>query len=463
MNMYRLYRFLTNNGKALLLRILNKRCQKGKEIPERLGEKKGIAGIDRPQGKLVWVHAASVGEAQSALILIKTLLELSPQIHILITTGTVTSAKLMAQKLPARAFHQFYPLDHPQWVSTFIDYWKPDIVLWMESELWPNMLNLIEERNIPAAIINGKMSEKSFSLWCFTRPMAHKILSAFPLILTQTEEDAERYIKLGAKKAVSTGNLKYSAEPLEYDPKSLEELKQATNNRKLWLFSSTHQGEEEMACRVHRIVKKQIPNLLTIIVPRHPERRDEIISACAKYNDLNICSRSRNTAKAKGKGSSSDPKKYNLPKDNDDIYVADTLGELGIFYRLSPLACIGRSFSNDGGGGHNPLEAAQLGCAVLHGPRVQNLQQIYDDMSRHNACTQIDDESNMAKTIINLLTNPPNLEDMRKNSLTYAQKENNVIRKVIKEISPLFEQAGIDLHPSFADNRSTIISGAKAN
>ena len=205
------YRFLTNIGQPALISLLEKRADKGKEISERVGERRGIAGQKRPEGPLVWLHAASVGEAQAALILINELLRANDKLHILVTTGTVTSATLMKKKLPERAFHQFYPLDHIDWVNSFLDHWKPDLALWMESEIWPNMISAIRERQIPAALINAKLSDSSYRNWRFIRRAIGNLLTTFDVILTQTEKDAERFKSLGGENVIWTDNLKYSA------------------------------------------------------------------------------------------------------------------------------------------------------------------------------------------------------------------------------------------------------------
>ena len=411
----------------MLERLLEKRLKTGKEDPDRISEKKGEITKPQPDTPLIWLHAASIGEAQSALILINRLLEIYPEISILITTGTLTSAKVMEQKLPPRAFHQFYPLDHPEWVEEFLEYWSPDVVLWMESELWPNMLTAIKDREIPAILVNAKMSPKSFNMWRFAKPLVTKTLEPFELILTQTSDDAGRYQKLTNQPATITGNLKYSAEPLKVDDKAYKALKNQFKDNTTWVFASTHKGEEEMACRIHTVLKNNIPNLITIVVPRHPERRDQILETCKDF-DLNIMLRT-------------DEK--NAPEKETDVYIADTLGELGLFYRLCPVSCIGRSFSEDGGGGHNPLEAAQLGSAVIHGPNVQNLQEIYDDMNEARAALRMAHESQMTGTLLDLLTDKTALENLQDTGQKFTQQKAGIIDIVLSKITPLIEQTGI--------------------
>ena len=403
--------------------MLNRRCRQGKEDPARLGERMGEASIERPDGALAWFHAASVGESQSTLILVNALLERYPDMNILITTGTVTSAALMEKRLPKRAVHQYYPLDHPKWVAAFLDHWQPDLALWMESEIWPNMLKALKNRNVPAALVNARLSPQSFKRWKLAAGEVKELLSAFGVCLAQTEEDADYFRQLGAPNVTATDNLKYSAAPLPYDERDLKMLKEATDGRPLWLYASTHDAEEEIACRIHRHLQKNIKNLLTIIVPRHPERRIEIRKACEKYG-LKVALRSEGGA---------------APAADDQIYIADTLGELGLFYRLSPIACIGRSFSSDGGGGHNPIEAAQLGCAILHGPKVQNLARIFEDFDNMGAAIRLKSEQDFQKRLERLFTDSDGLDALQNKATRFAEDKGKVLENVLVALGPLLD------------------------
>ncbi len=420
------YRFLTQNGKFALNMLLKRRLQRSKEDPARIDEKRGIYTKPRPNGALFWVHAASVGEAQSALILINRLLGRHKDLQILITSGTRTSAQMMADKLPERAFHQYYPLDHPDWVVGFLDHWNPDAIFWMESELWPNMLLEIQDRKIPAMLVNARLSKTSFRRWMMFKGPAQKILGAFSRVLTQTDTDAQRFHALGidTEKIVVTDNLKYSARPLAYDEKELKKLLAKISQRPVWLYASSHDGEEQIACRVHQQLKIQFPDLLTIIAPRHPERRDSIQKSCANF-ELRVNMRGKDKTP---------------PDETTDIYIADTMGELGLLYRLVPVACIGRSFSLDGGGGHNPIEAAQLHCAILHGPHVHYQQEIFDEMHIAGVALNMRDESMLANTLQTLLSSPEKLQNLQKKGYDFAQEKDTVIEKVMKHILPLTQK-----------------------
>ena len=325
--MLKLYRYMTARSERLLNNILERRLARGKEIAERIQEKRGVAALPRPDGSLLWLHAASVGEAQSALILINTVLAEYEKLQVLVTTGTRTSAEYLSSRLPKRCMHQFYPLDHPKWVRRFLDHWRPDVVIWMESELWPNMILELKDRSIPAVMMNASMSEKSYRRWRWAAKDIKKMLSAFTLICAQDAQIAVKYKSLGASNVVTCGNLKYSAAPLGSDEAALNALRLAVHGRPIWVYASTHDGEEALACEVHNIVKAAYPDLLTILVPRHPERGPAIQDLCEQAGLDTV--RRRDI--------------HRLPDIDTDIYVADTMGELGVFYRLSPIAVIGRS------------------------------------------------------------------------------------------------------------------------
>lgn len=419
--MLQLYRSISGAAEPLFTALLSSRVKDGKEIAARLPERRGQSSLARPDSPLAWIHAASVGESQSALILIHSLLKQNPKIHILMTTGTVSSAHMMQKNLPSGAIHQFYPLDHPDWVKSFLDHWHPDLVLWMESELWPNMLAEIKKRSIPAVLVNARLSNRSFKRWSWVRGSAGEILSSFAKVLTQSEKEAARYKALGASNVTATGNLKYSAQPLPFNEYDLRNLQGAIGARPVWLYASSHQGEEALACRVHDRLKSSFPDLLTIIVPRHPERREEIGRTCA---DSGVKAQFRGADKV-------------LPAYDTQIYVADTFGELGLFYRIAPLACIGRSFSDDGGGGHNPIEAAQLHCAVLYGPNVQYQKELYEEMSQAGAALPVKDEQDLISAIQSLLHEKEKCEALQRAGYGFVQTKSAVIGSVITAIEPL--------------------------
>jgi 3-deoxy-D-manno-octulosonic-acid transferase len=365
-----IYRITTDLGAPFVELYLLKRRFEGREDPARFPERMGHASRARPEGQLVWCHAASVGEAASILSLIEKMRALYPHMNMLITSGTVTSARMLEKRLPADTIHQYMPVDRAPYVERFLNHWRPDFAMLIESEIWPNMLNALRARNIPAALVNARMSDRSFRRWYRFRTWAKELMSAFVMCITQTEDDRGRFVALGAKPARCFGNLKYAAKPLPADEAELVRLKMDIGARPLWLFASSHRGEEEAVCAVHKKLREKFPDLLTVLAPRHANRSDEIARLMAGQNL--VCARRS---------------KKETVTVSTDIYFADTMGELGLLYRLSPLAVIGGSFVAIGG--HNPIEAAQLGCVVIFGPHMHNFSAIAREFARKNAAIQL--------------------------------------------------------------------------
>lgn len=417
-----LYGLISSCSTRSLNRLLEKRKKNGKEDPRRLNERRGKASKTRPNGKLIWIHAASVGETQSAFKIIEKIQSTNDSPYILITTGTKTSAQLVEHRKKDKVIHQYIPLDHPKWTAEFLNHWQPDVALWIESELWPNILQEIKKKNIPACLINARLSKKSYRLWRLAPSITTKMLSTFTKILCQTETDAYFYKKLGASNVSVSGNVKYSASPLPCDKKELEEFNLAIDNKKILLYASTHDGEEQIATDIHKKLKPRFPEILTVIIPRHPERKNDIKETLSKNApSLKIIFRSD----------------LNLPENNTDIFIADTLGELGLFYRLTNIAFIGRSLSNDGGGGHNPIEAAQLNTAIISGKNTQNLKEIYDNMHANNSIIMVKDAIELQEKIEHLLKSPATTKIYQQKAYDYIASQNNIINNVMNEICPV--------------------------
>ncbi len=272
----KLYRFLTKLGEPLVRAYLRFRRWKGKEDAQRFSERFGYASQPRPRGHLIWCHAASVGEASSLLLLIEKIHQQYPNMSIVLTTGTVTAASMIEKRLPSYAIHQYAPVDLVSSVTRFLDTWKPKLAIWIESELWPNTLAALRERNITGILLNARMSEKSFRNWYRFKGFAKQLLSTFRLVLAQTEADRSRFIALGARPVKCIGNLKYVSVPLPFDAQELERMREDAEGRFLWLMASTHEGEEKIAIETDRALATRHPRLLTVIAPRHPVRGDEI-------------------------------------------------------------------------------------------------------------------------------------------------------------------------------------------
>ncbi|MBL4719901.1 MAG: 3-deoxy-D-manno-octulosonic acid transferase [Alphaproteobacteria bacterium] len=415
-----LYRGLTNIGAPLINHYLRRRLANGKEHPERFEERRGEPSRIRPAGPLAWIHAASVGEAQSALTLIHHMLRRRTDLHVLVTTGTVTSARIMADRLPPRSFHQFVPVDRLPWIRRFLDHWDPDLAIWVESEFWPNLIHETAERNIPMALVNGRVSRRSVANWRRAPGFIRAILSCFRLCLTQTDEEASRLKGLGAQRVLCHGNLKYSAEPLPVDEAEWDALSESIDGRPVWLAASTHPGEEDIVADAHTIIKATVPNVLTLIVPRHPDRGAEI-TAQMTSRGLNLGRRALN-----------DP----IGPDTE-IYIADTLGELGLFYRLANIAFIGGSLRDHGG--HNPLEAAQLDCAILMGPDTANFASVAAELHGAQAMLEISDAASLARAVTELLSNPTEVDSLSEAAATVAAKNYAVVDSVMETLEPFLD------------------------
>jgi len=416
----RFYRFLTDVGAPVISAYLRCRLSRGREDASRFNERLGVPSKNRPPGKLIWCHAASVGEAMSVLSLVKVLKEHYPDQHILLTTGTVTSAQMLIGFLPPDVIHQYVPVDRWPYVTRFMDHWRPDRVLWVESEVWPNLLTVIRERRVPSALLNGRMSERSFAQWSWAKGWARDLLSAFSLTLVQTEEDRGRFSALGARDVHCIGNLKFAAEPLPFDEEALERLKAQVRSRKVWLMASTHEGEDEIALNVHMKLRDRWPDLLTIIVPRHPKRGEAIADLIAKTGS-SFAQRSKGEA----------------PETSTPIYLADTMGELGLFYRLSPITCIGGSFT---WGGHNPIEPAQLGSAMIFGPRMTNFDQIARELIVAKAALQVQTPEVLTATVARLLGAPDSIRALAEIARAFAEKKCHVLDDVLKLLGPWFAE-----------------------
>lgn len=348
----------------------------GKEDKNRLKERKGISALKRPSGDVVWVHAASVGEALTALSVVEFLCKDQDDLSIIFTTGTVSSASLIEKRLPLNVIHQYFPLDLKPWVERFLDNWHPQLVLWFESELWPSHLDALKQRKIPAILLNGRISDKSFKRWSRFSGAFKRIMQTFELIYTASVRDQNYFHKLGIDRAVFKGNLKLTVSAAKIDEAYLERLQLSCNNRRVWLASSTHAGEEEMIASVQVFLQSFVPLALCVLVPRHPGRAQQLkLMLCAR--GLRVCLRSE----------------QEVPSHDCDVFLADTFGELDLFYQLSPIAFVGGSLVPIGG--HNMLEAIRQNSVVVTGPYVSNFHDLVNELLQNRACIQVQDEAEL--------------------------------------------------------------------
>lgn len=401
---------------------INKRKERGKEDLKRFNERVGRPKMKRPEGMLFWFHGASVGESLSMLPLINKLLETYPAAHVMVTTGTTTSAELMGKRLPERAFHQYIPIDNPVFAARFLKHWQPNIVLWFESDLWPAMLSGIKSRNIPLLLVNGRISNKSFKRWQQFDFICKELLDCFTTCLGQSEEDAYRLKALGAKEACCLGNLKYAGMPLPVDEAKKAEILKEINGRTIWLASSTHDDEEFKIARHHAELKKDFPDLLLLVAPRHPHRGPEIRDRLSKELGLKVSLRSQNEPISA----------------ETDVYVADTIGEMGIWYGISPIVFIGGSLIPHGG--QNFMEPSRCRDAVVVGPYMHNFTDAMNRAKKADAVIQVNDPQELTDTVRQLLANKELLEAKRSLAYNWAMSEAKVLDGIMDKVKGYIPQ-----------------------
>lgn len=416
------YRTLSALLEPAAMGLLLWRRRRGKEDPARIGERRGLASAERPQKTLVWLHGASVGETVTLLPLVERLQRRG--LAVLVTSGTVTSARLLAQRLPAGAIHQFLPLDVPRYMRRFLDHWRPDIGLICESEIWPNLVIEADRRDIPLVLVNARMSERSFQRWYKLPQTSHYLLSRFDRCLAQTEEDGRRLAQLGAPRVSIVGNLKFDVPAPPADPNTLALLDGMAAGRQVWVAASTHPGEDEDVVAAHLGVKAHLPKLLTIIVPRHPERGADI-EALAQANGIRCARRSLGQ----------------LPEPGIDLYIADTLGDLGLFYRLAPVAFIGGSLVPIGG--HNPIEPAKLGCALLHGPLVHKSADLFAAFDAGRGAREVADRQELAGAVHRWLSDPAAARQAARAAAQTANQLGGALDRTVQAIEPLLMRIAI--------------------
>jgi 3-deoxy-D-manno-octulosonic-acid transferase len=381
----RLYRKLSAAAVPLTSAVQKRRLKQGKEDPARLDERRGMASNERPDGPLVWIHGASVGEVLAAAALVERLR--AANLGVLLTSGTVTSAQVAATRFAPDVIHQYVPYDSPRYVQRFLDHWRPSLALFVESDLWPNLILAGAARRLPMVLINGRMSHRSFPRWRRISASIGALLGCFDICLAQSGTDAERFTALGSRNVVTTGNLKLDVQAPPADNARLERLMAVTRGRPVIVAASTHPGEEEMLIGVHRDLAGHFPSLLTVIVPRHPGR-GEAIARMVAASGLNVAQRSHE----------------DLPTATAAIYVADTMGELGMFYRMAGIVFMGGSLVEHGG--QNPIEAIKLGAAIVHGPQVFNFTDVYDALDAAGGAKQAGSREALVAQIGQWLADP---------------------------------------------------------
>lgn len=408
-----LYRVLTDLAGPPLGAWLNARARRGKEIAARLPERRGVAAIPRPLGNLVWLHGASVGEALSLLPLIAEVRAAGWQV--LLTTGTVTSAALMAERLPAGCIHQFVPLDRTAWVRRFLDHWRPNLVLWTESDLWPNTLMEIGRRRVPLVLLNARMSDNAARGWQRWPGFARDMMTPFTLVLAQSNVDAQRFEALGAANVRAQGNLKLAAPPLPFDAALLASLRAEIKGRPVWLAASIHLGEDAIVAEAARTLAPRFPGLLTLIVPRHAEKGRAMAQVMTGL---------RSALRSETKAIAADV----------DVYIADTMGEIGLFFRLAEIVFMGKSLAV--GGGQNPAEPALIGCALVLGSDMSNFREMTAELLQAGAALQVNDTARLTEAVGALLEDADRRAGMMRAGQGVMRHHANAVKDTLAALAP---------------------------
>ena len=409
--MFFLYRIIINviiifSPIIILIRLLKK-----KEDPIRFKEKFGFFSKKKPKGKLVWFHGASVGEILSAVPLIQQLEKNKNITKILVTSNTLSSSKVISSLKLKKTIHQFFPIDNSYLVNKFLKYWSPSIAIFIDSEIWPNMLTKINIKSIPLILLNGRINKKSFKKWKRISLTAKSLFNKFDLCLPSSAESKKHLELLNAKNIKYIGNLKFTESEIKKD-NSNKNLKKFFSTKKVWCASSTHNNEEEVAARVHLKLKKKNKNILTVIIPRHISRTAEIAD---KLKRLNLKVHIHST---RGK----------IAKDTD-IYLVDIYGKTKMFFSICKIVFLGGSLIKHGG--QNPLEAARFGCQILHGPNIWNFNEIYNLLNEFKVSYKVGNTKQIAREISMIFIKKNNTKNIKYklNSLS-----NRILKLTLKEI-----------------------------
>lgn len=418
------YRLLTRLIEPFAPRLLDARARRGKEDPVRVDERLGLPGVARPGGEVVWLHGVSVGETLSLLPLVERFREARPDVTVLVTSGTTTSAQLLGRRLPPGAVHQYAPVDGPAAVAAFLDHWKPSLGVLVESELWPNLILAAEKRGVPLVLASARITEKTATGWARFPGAARRLLSAFARVLPQDEASTERLRGLGSR-IDGQVNLKLAGGPLPHDPAAFTALSAAIGDRPVVVAASTHEGEE---IALVRALDRLAERLCLIIVPRHPDRAGEIATAL-KRDGYEFALRSAGQPLTR----------------ETDLYVADTLGEMGVFLRLADVVVMGGSFAPALGlpavGGHNPLEPARLGKPAVTGPDASNWQAVTATLAQAGGLAVVQVPGGLPAVIEPLLANPAAAKAMGERARRAATDAGSGLETLWRQIEPLLPPA----------------------
>ncbi|WP_434053306.1 MAG: 3-deoxy-D-manno-octulosonic acid transferase [Roseibium sp.] len=429
-----LYRAAAQGASPLFHALFAFRSRSSKEIPARKAERFGKSERVRPSGSLVWIHAASVGETMSVLPLIGALTNEGH--NVLLTTVTVTASELADKRLPEGAFHQFVPYDAPGLFKRFLDHWSPDLAMVVESEIWPCLFDEMAVRGIPFVLLNGRLSDGSRRNWSRIPKTSRYIFGCLDAVLAQSGADAERFESVGCKNVEVPGNLKFDASEPMVDEETLALLKSQIGDRRVWLAALTHPGEDEIVFEAHDRLRREFPDLLLALVPRHPARAPEIVQEAGERG-LVLAARS-----------TSEPL-----RPETDVFLGDTLGEMGLYYRIAPVTFLGGSFVDVGG--HNPVEAALVGSALITGPKVANARGVYKDFWNRGAAIRVGDPAGLADSAGALLRDPGRGRGQAETARSLVEEGRGALGKTLELLQRDLNRAGSGLRSEPEDEKST--------
>ena len=410
-----IYKILSIVLLPLVILIIFFRIYQNKEINTRIKERFAFPSVKKPKGKIIWINASSIGEYLATISLIKKIRKIKPKTKILLTTNTKTSALLAEKITDKNIFHQFTPQDNPLVIKKFLNYWKPSLVLWMESEFWPIILDETKKYGVKMILLNGRMSDKSFKNWSYFKFFFKKIISNFSLILTMSRIDKENFKKLGAKNINFIGNLKFCNEEQHYDKLLEKKAKKLIVNRSVWLAASTHHREEMYAATIHCKLKERLnlKNLLTIIVPRNIKRTSKIKKEIKSIVPLTKLFQSKS-----------------IPQ-NTEIIIDDSIGQLEMWYKNIKTVFLGKSYPPKGG--QNPIEPARNGCAIISG-KMSNFQEIENEMLRNKCLINVTNDKEFYSAIANCIQGSVYIKDIRVNAKIYVKSKSFILDKTVKTI-----------------------------
>ena len=416
---YYVYKFFTFIFSIPIIIFFFLRLIRKKETKESVTEKIGFFSKERPRGKLIWFNASSIGESLSILPIIEKINNNYPKYKVLVTTSTISSFRVLQKRSSKKFIHQFTPLDIDFIAKRFYKHWAPNLIVFVESEFWPNLIFRAKKNKIPSVVINARISKKTFKRWAIIKKSAQKLLSSFNLFLVQDDETQKMLEKFEVKNVKSAGNLKFLSQKLPVNKNELLKLKRMISQRSVILLASSHEGEEKIIISKIRKLTEVFNDLLFIIVPRHINRSAEIQNYLySKKIDFKVRS------------------KKEIIKKETFCYLADTIGEISIFYNVAKIVIMGGSYVNHGG--QNPIEASHFNCALILGPFMQNFKNISENLLKNQAAIKTD-SSSIEKIIKDLITNPIKIKKLSRNLNNYCLKDKQKANAIWTELNIFFK------------------------